>query len=127
MPQTRRTIAIVEDDDSVRKALERHLRAAGYRCELFASAEGFLAVATTLRAHCVVADINLGGMTGLQLALHPTVGKLNLPVILISGSADPLIEDAAREIAAAFLHKPIPGQVLLDTIVDIVGSPILRE
>ena len=80
----RKTIALVDDDDSVRKALERQLHAAGYRCVSFASGEEFLAVAATLGAACLLADIHLGGMSGLELAVHPKVTNLELPVVLIS-------------------------------------------
>jgi FixJ family two-component response regulator len=124
MPPLRRFIAIVEDDASVRKALERQVRSAGYRCQGFASAEDFLAVASSCDAACIVSDIGLGGMTGLQLALHPEVIRLNFPVVFITGSADPLICVAARELGAALLHKPIIGQELLDAIVDTAGPPI---
>jgi FixJ family two-component response regulator len=123
MPTPRKTIAIVEDDASVRKALERQLCAAGYRCATFESAEEFLLVARILKPACLLADIHLGGMTGLELAVHPTVIGLELPVVLISGSNDPQIEGPAREIGSAFLRKPIPSQILLDAIVDNAGPP----
>ena len=124
MPPYRRLIAIVDDDVSVRKALDRQSRAAGYRCAAFASAEEFVAVAHTCNPAAVVCDVNLGGMSGLQLALHPEVTRLNVPVMLITASVDPLIEVAAREISAVFLRKPIPCQELLDAIVDTAGPPI---
>ena len=123
MPTPRKTIAIVDDDASVRKALERQLGAAGYRCATFESAEEFLLVARILKPACLLADIHLGGMSGLELAVHPTVTGLRLPVVLISGSNDPQVEGPAREIGTAFLRKPIPSQVLLDAIVDNAGPP----
>lgn len=124
MPPYRRLIAVIEDDVSVRKALDRQIRAAGYRCAAFACAEDYLAVAQTCLASAVVADVNLGGMSGLQLALHPEVTRLNVPVVLITASVDPLIEVAALEISAIFLRKPISCQELLDAIVDTAGPPI---
>jgi len=124
MPPPRKTIAIVDDDFCVRQAIDRQLRAAGYRCESFASAEEFLAIAATLGAACLLSDVHLGGMTGIDLALHPAVTGLNLPVVLISGSIDPTIEVAARQVGVAFLRKPIHCQALLETIVDTVGAPI---
>jgi len=123
MPTPRKTIAIVDDDASVRKALERQLCAAGYRCATFESAEEFLLVARILQPACLLADIHLGGISGLELALHPTVIGLKLPVVLISGSNDPLIEGPALEIGAAFLRKPVPAQDLLNAIVDTAGPP----
>jgi FixJ family two-component response regulator len=124
MPPLRQMIAIIDDDESVRRALERLLRLAGYRCAIFSSAEDFVAVAASLGAACVLADIQLTGMSGLHLALHPIVTELELPVVLMSGSTDPLVETPAREFGAAFLRKPISADTLLETIVDTAGPPI---
>jgi FixJ family two-component response regulator len=124
MPPTRKLVAVIDDDPSVLRALNRQVSAAGYRSHAFASAEEFLAVAGMCGAACVICDIHLGGMSGLELALHPTITALNLPVVLISAGRDPLIEEPARVIGAAFLHKPIPPGQLLETIVDTVGPPI---
>src|SRR6185436_7445032 len=98
MPPKRKLIAVIDDDASVRKALDRQIQAAGYRSHVFASAEEFLAVAAICGAACVVSDIHLGGMTGLELALHSTITSLDLPVILISCTDDPMIEEPARVI-----------------------------
>src|SRR6185503_9869322 len=81
MPPKRQLVAVIDDDPSVLKALDRQVSAAGYRSHAFASAEEFLAVAAFCGAACVVCDIHLGGMSGLQLAVHPVVTSLNLPVV----------------------------------------------
>jgi FixJ family two-component response regulator len=127
MPPERRIIAVVDDDESIRNGLCRQLRAAGYRCELFESAERFLPVAAISRAACVLSDIHLGGMTGLELALHPVLAELNLPVLLMSGTSDPMIEIPAREIAAGFLRKPILTENLVAAIVEAIGPPIVDD
>jgi FixJ family two-component response regulator len=127
MPPERRIIAVVDDDESIRNGLCRQLRAAGYRCELFASAECFLPVAAMSRAACVLSDVHLGGMTGLELALHPVLAELKLPVLLMSGTSDPLIEIPAREIAAGFLRKPILTESLVAAIVEAIGPPIVDD
>lgn len=124
MPPPRKTIAIVDDDAGLRASIARYLRAAGFRCESYASAEDFLAVAAGLGAACLLADVHLDGMSGLELALHPTVTGLNLPVVIMTGSDDPMIEVPAREISVAFLHKPFACNALLEVIVDTVGPPI---
>jgi len=124
MPNKRKRIAVIDDDLSVRKALERQMHAAGFAACQFASAEDFLEVARDGDFACLICDIHLGGMTGLELALHPVISELNLPVVLISGSGDPVIEEPAQLIAAAFLHKPIPPGKLLDTIIETVGPPL---
>jgi FixJ family two-component response regulator len=124
MPAIRKLVAVIDDDASCRKALDRQVSAAGYRSHAFASAEEFLSVALLCGAHCIVCDVNLGGMTGLELALHPTITAMNVPVVLISAADDPLLEESARAIAATFLRKPIPSGKLLEAIVDTVGPPI---
>jgi FixJ family two-component response regulator len=126
MPPKKKMVAVIDDDPSVRKALHRQINAAGYRSHVFSCAEEFLAVAALCGATCIVSDIHLGGMSGLQLALHPTVIGMNLPVVLITGSDDPLIEEPARVVAAAFLRKPIPPGKLLEAIIDTVGPPIVE-
>jgi len=120
----RQLIAVIDDDPSVRCALGRQLRAAGYRTLEFPSAEEFLQVAATCGAAGVVSDIQLGALSGLELALHPRVLELKLPVVLVTGAHDPLIAMRAQEIAAVFLQKPIPPGKLLEAVIDTVGAPI---
>jgi FixJ family two-component response regulator len=127
MPLQRRIIAVVDDDESMRKALARQLRAAGYRCESFASAEDLLFCLSALVPHGVLSDIQLGAMTGLQLAAHPDVTRRSLPVVLMTGLADPMFEDAARDVAAAFLLKPLCADDLLDAIIEYVGPPFVED
>ena len=124
MPPERKLIAVIDDDATICTSLERLLRASGYRCESFASAEEFLLVASVCRAACVIADIGLDGMSGLELALHSKIVELRLPVVLMTGSPDPMFEIPAREIAAAFLSKPFTSEKLLEAIVDTAGAPI---
>lgn len=127
MATARRTIAVIDDDESVRKALARQLRAAGYRCEAFACAEDLLFCLSALVPHGVLSDIHLGQMTGLQLAVHPDVTRRKLPVMLMTGLPDPMFEDAARGVAAAFLAKPISGDELLEAIIGVVGPPLVDD
>ena len=124
MPPFRKLIAVIDDDVSVRTAIERQLRIAGYRCESFSCAEDFLAVAAMSGVNGIVSDVHLGGMTGLELATHAEVSRLKLPIMLISGSGDPQVEGPARAVAAAFLRKPIPPGELLDAILCTIGPPI---
>jgi len=126
MHPKRKLIAVIDDDESVRKALDRQILASGYRSHPFASAEEYLAVAMLCGAACVVCDIHLGGMSGLELALHPIITSLNVPVVLISASDDASVVEPAREIAAVFLRKPIPPGKLLEAIVITAGPPIVE-
>ena len=124
MPPKRKLIALIDDDSSCRKALDRQISAAGFRCQAFASAEEYLMVAALCGAAGIVSDIHLGGLSGLELAVHPTIVEMSIPVVLISGSIDPLIEHSAEQISSAFLRKPIPPGKLLEAIVDSVGPPL---
>jgi FixJ family two-component response regulator len=119
-------IAVVDDDESIRKALSRQLRAAGYRCEAFACAEDLLFCLSTVVPHGVLSDIHLGAMSGLQLAVHPDVTRRNLPVMLMTGLLDPMYEDSARDVAAAFLAKPFCTDDLLDAVTGVVGPPLVE-
>lgn len=127
MPPKRKLVAVIDDDESVRKSLDRQIQAAGYRSHPFRSAEEYLAVALMCGAACVISDIHLGGMSGLELALHPTVTSMNVPVVLISGSDDASIVEPARDIASIFLRKPIPPGKLLEAIILTAGPPIVDE
>ena len=108
MPPPRKTIAIVDDDASLRKALDRQLSASGFNCVTFASAEEFLLVAAVVLPACVLADIHLEGMSGLQLALHPQLTALNVPVVLITGDAlGADFGDVSRELSLPVFEKPL--------------------
>lgn len=124
MPTLRKLIAVIDDDPSVRNALSRQMRAAGFRTLAFQCAEEFLLVAATCGAVMVISDIHLGSLSGIDLAIHPQITRMQLPVVLISGSIDPAITTRARDVSAAFLQKPIPPGMLLETVIDTVGSPI---
>ena len=126
MATYRKLIAVVDDDASIRTALCRQMRAAGYSAMPFSSAEEFLAVARSCGAAGIISDIHLGTLSGLQLAVHPLVLELKLPVVLVSGSSDPTVTGQAQEIAAIFLQKPIPPGKLLEAVIDTMGSPILE-
>ena len=82
-------IAVVDDNDVIREALDRLLVAAGYRTELYASAEEFLRAATATRAACLMVDVELGGTSGPQLLRNLAARGLRFPAILMSASGDP--------------------------------------
>jgi FixJ family two-component response regulator len=126
MPTYRKLVVVIDDDPSLRNALCRQLRAAGYSAMAFPCAEEFLQVASTCGAAGVISDIHLGTLSGLELAVHPRVTELRMPVVLISASCDPVLTMQAQEIAAAFLQKPIPPGRLLEVVIDTMGSPILE-
>jgi FixJ family two-component response regulator len=118
MTKESETIAIIEDDAGVRASLVRLLSALGYHTELYDSAEEFLGNLDQCKADCFIIDVHLGGMSGLDLAQHPTVVALKRPIILNSASDDvELRKQAIAAGCAAFLCKPFTATELLGALV----------
>jgi FixJ family two-component response regulator len=114
-------IAIVDDDASVRRALQRLVETAGYTVQTFASAREFLDWLPQGQAACLVLDVHMDGMSGFDLQQ-----RLAVPVIFITAHDDALtVERIKRSRAAGHLRKPIDGQAVLNAIrtaVDGVGE-----
>src|SRR5215831_1390944 len=118
MPPSKRTIAIVEDDASFRRAIERLLRAIGFEAQAFASAEEFLSSAAPESHACLILDIHLPGMSGFELLDHLTASVLPPPVIFMTAqNADSLRERASRISNSVYLHKPFAGTALLAAVL----------
>jgi FixJ family two-component response regulator len=116
-PATAPTVFVIDDDPTVRSALERLLRGAGWTVRTFASAEEFLRQDLQPLHGCLVADVHLGRMSGLEL--HATLGHRAdaIPVILTSGVDDVNMElEAFRLGAVAFLRKPFEASAVLDSV-----------
>jgi len=108
---------VVEDDDSMRKAIERLLEAAGYGCAAYVTAELLLAECVGDQSVCLISDLKLPGMSGLDLLAALRAKGISLPFILITGHDAPgLRQQAFRSGAAAYLPKPFRGTVLLETV-----------
>ena len=115
---------VVEDDDSMREAIGRLLEAAGVPSSAYASAEALLEGGAAGDAACVVTDLRLPGMSGLDLLAELRGRGGAPPVILITAHDAPgLREEAARSGAAAYLPKPFRGTTLLETVRRIHGLP----
>jgi two-component system response regulator FixJ len=100
-------VHIVDDDDIVRRSLAHMAASAGFATRSYASAEQFVATATPAGADCVITDVRMPGMSGLQLALQLEASGLALPVIVMSGEADiDMAVEAMKAGAADFLQKP---------------------
>jgi FixJ family two-component response regulator len=113
-----RTIAIIEDDASMRAALVRLLSAMGYSIEQYDSSEIFLANVERCKAACLIIDVHLGDLSGLDLARHPAVVALGRPVILNSATADAAVRQQAAAVGCcAFLTKPFTANELLDALL----------
>jgi FixJ family two-component response regulator len=119
-------VVVVEDDASMRRAIQRLLDAAGFESVVYASAEGALANRIDQEAACVVSDLKLPGMSGLDLLARLRTQGASPPLILITAHDAPgRREETVRAGAAAYLAKPFAGTALLDLIrglIQPVGS-----
>jgi len=113
------TVYVVDDEPSVRKALSRLLRSAGLKCEVFASADEFLAHERESPAEsgCIVLDVQMPGLNGMDLQEVLSAGEGRLPIIFITGHGDiPLSVRAMKKGAVDFLTKPFDDKDLLAAI-----------
>ena len=110
-------IFVIDDDASVRTALARLIASAGHEAETFASAEEFLASNRPSYSDCLVVDIHLGGMSGLELQRELVQADSLAPIIFITAfdSAE-VRREAKRAGADAYFRKPFDDQALLDAI-----------
>ena len=110
-------VAIVDDDERMRAALLGLLRAAGLEAQTFASAEEFLESGEPQRCGCLIADIRMPGMSGLDLQAKLNAEQIRIPVIFITAHGDEQMRmQALRSGAVEFLAKPFDDEVLLETV-----------
>ena len=115
-------VYIVDDDASVRRALTRLLRSAGLEAAAFDSAEAFLQAGRQEQPGCLVLDVRLAGMTGLELLDQLTAAGIALPVIIITAHDDAQVRTrAARAGVVAYLRKPFDDHALLAAIQRALG------
>jgi FixJ family two-component response regulator len=118
-------IVVVDDDPDILQSLELLLSGCGYHTKLFALAAEFLSAAPTLEVACLVVDIHLGEMSGLELVRALCARGFALPVIFITGSRDELHRRQAMELGcAAFLLKPFPAEQLIEAVAKAIGSKL---
>lgn len=111
------TVFIVDDDEAVRDSLSFLMQSVGLQTELFDSADAFLRRPPSGRLGCLVLDIRMPGMSGLELQGLLAEHKIYLPVIFISGHADvPMAVRALKAGAFDFVEKPFNDQLLLDSV-----------
>lgn len=116
------TIWIVDDDESVRRSLGRLLRSAGIQVLEFPSARAFLD-ASPSGSGCVILDLHMPDINGLELLERLADSRPKLPVIVVSANGDlDTIESAIVGGATGFLVKPVEDEVLLDSVRDALGS-----
>jgi FixJ family two-component response regulator len=120
-PQTDSTVFVVDDDASMRNALSRLIRSAGLHVVAFASAEEFIRRNQPDMPACLVLDVRMPGMSGLELQRELAAVNNPIPVILITGHGDiPMSVRAMKAGAAEFLTKPFHDQELLDAIHEAI-------
>lgn len=122
MGDPRRTIAVIDDDESLRRSVGRLLNAYGFAAVEYASAEAFLARDPKAAIDCLVLDIDLGGISGIELQLRLKKAGATLPVIFITGlDGGRLSAEAERAGCVAFLRKPYAGSVLIAAVNKALG------
>ena len=110
-------IAIVDDDDSMRSALQGLLQSAELPSQSFASAEEFLKSGQQHRIACLITDIRMPGMSGLELQAQLNAERCRIPIIFITGHGDEKMRmQALRAGAVEFMAKPFDDRALLDSV-----------
>jgi len=110
-------VAVVDDDPSTCRSLERLLRASGFAPLTYSSAEAFLLDRTRVVVDCMILDIHLGGMSGFELQKQVAAMGAAPPIIFITADEDPDTPERAREAGCvACFRKPFPGRKLVETI-----------
>jgi FixJ family two-component response regulator len=116
-PQTQPIVFVVDDDESMRNGLGNLLRSVGLRAETFATAPDFLAVELPRGPCCLILDVRLPGLSGLDFQARLARDKIDIPIIFISGHGDiPMTVRAMKAGAIEFLTKPFRDQDLLDAV-----------
>ena len=116
-------VAIVDDDELIRNALHGLMKAAGLRSVAFASGEEFLNSNELDRVACLIADIRMPGMSGLELQLELKKDHHRIPIIFITAQGDEKMRmQALRAGAVKFLTKPLDRGVLLDSVRTALDS-----
>src|SRR5712672_861754 len=110
-------VAIVDDDDLIRTALQGLLKAVGLPARAFASAEAFLQSGLQHDTACLIADIRMSGMSGLELQATLNAERIRIPTIFITAHGDERLRmQALRAGAVEFLAKPFDNEVLLESV-----------
>ena len=117
MPHAAPIVFVVDDDVSVRESLELLIRCEGWQPETFASAQEFLARPRVLAPSCMILDVSLPVLNGLDLQKRIAVDRIEMPIIFITGHGDvPMTVQAMKAGAVEFLTKPFSDEVLLNAI-----------
>jgi len=117
MKDSPQTVIVVDDDDAVRNSLRMLLKSAGINAEVSASAQDYLASYDATQGGCLLLDVRMPGMSGLELQQELNMRGATIPVIFITGNGDiPMAVEAMQHGAFDFLQKPFRDQDLLDRV-----------
>jgi FixJ family two-component response regulator len=118
------SVVVVDDDPSVRRALSRLLQSYGLEVEIYPSAEDFLAAADPDDVACLVVDVQMDGMSGLELLEHLSAAGDTLPSIVITAHDDAVTRELVRRTGATFLRKPFESAAILAAVGAIIGRDL---
>jgi len=117
------TIYVIDDDPSMRRALERQLQSAGYRVECFESAQAFLDTSSRPGVACILSDVRMPGLSGLALQASLAESHLGLPIVFMSAHSDvPTTVHALKSGAVNFLAKPFTKDALLAAVAEALAQ-----
>jgi FixJ family two-component response regulator len=113
----RSLVVVVDDDGSVRESLPILLRLSGFEVAAFASAEEYLVSSVVNQTACLILDVRMPGMTGLELQQELTRRKLDVPIVFItSGSTERVRAEVMRRGAVACLFKPFSEEAIIEAV-----------
>jgi FixJ family two-component response regulator len=116
-------VFVIDDEKLIRDGLQSLIKSVGLRVETFASAQDFLAAKRPDAPSCLVLDVRMPGLSGLDLQLKLIESNIQIPIIFITGHGDiPMSVRAMKEGAHEFLTKPVRGQDLLDAVQKAIAS-----
>jgi FixJ family two-component response regulator len=116
-------VFVIDDDRMIREGLQSLIRSVGLRVETFASAQDFLAAKRPDAPACLILDVRMPGLSGLDLQLKLSDANIRIPIIFITGHGDiPMSVREMKEGAHEFLTKPVRGQDLLDAAQKAIAS-----
>ena len=116
-------VAVIESDLGMRTAIDALLRAYGFRVELYATAQKFLETVTDNEPSCVVMDVQLTDLSGIELARQLLASGVKLPTVFMTGSREQSWRRQALEVGCvAFVERPFSAKVLIEAVVTATGS-----
>jgi FixJ family two-component response regulator len=123
MVNKKKLVYVIDDDESMRRAFQLLFLSADFDVQVFRSAEKFLESGSLSEDSCIILDMRMPGMTGLELQKELASRKIGIPVIGVSAYDDRPTRDLARALGAvAFFRKPVDDQALVDAILWAMGA-----